>query len=296
MRSSCPQRFYDASVPAHFAAELCGYRPGNLKPNTSDNSDQQSIELGIALFDQLGVPRARMGEGSSGSALEGAVMADLRSVRPDLLLSSGPAMGFEQYEHLAAFRRFAKTVRGPEPVVDDLLACLEQLPDAPGRAAALAEARRLGRQLAMREEAVRALLRDAAEESLLNIDVCVATPGDPRPRLEVALSLKWSLRTDRAQDCISQGAKLVAQRRGRMPHYAVVTIEPRPAMLRILADGSGAVDCVYHLDLGALERAVNELAARRSGRDWGPKVIFDRLVAQRRLRDYSLLLDEVRSI
>ncbi|WP_353889670.1 NgoMIV family type II restriction endonuclease, partial [Campylobacter coli] len=67
-----------------------------------------------------------------------------------------------------------------------------------------------------------------------------------KPRLELALSAKWSLRTARAPDCVSQGAQRVAQRRGRMPHFAVITREPRPAMLRILADGSGAVDCVYH--------------------------------------------------
>ncbi|WP_203802002.1 NgoMIV family type II restriction endonuclease [Actinoplanes couchii] len=93
----------------------------------------------------------------------------------------------------------------------------------------------------------------------------IAEPQAGRlPRLHVALSSKWSLRTDRAQDCVSQGAKLVAQRGGRMPHFGLITMETRPSMLKILGDGSGAVDCVYHLNLPALEGDVGALGAWQS--------------------------------
>jgi hypothetical protein len=80
-----------------------------------------------------------------------------------------------------------------------------------------------------------------------------------------------------------------------MPHFGVVTMEPRPSMLKIIGDGSGAVDCVYHLDLPALQTAMAELAerGRRNPRTWSPMQTFQRLLRQRRLRDYDELAAEV---
>ena len=134
------------------------------------------------------------------------------------------------------------------------------------------------------------------EEALLTVDLTVAERRRTgTPHLHVALSAKWTLRTDRAQDCVSQGAKLVSQRRGRMPHFAVVTMETRPSMLKILGDGSGSVDCVYHLDLPSLTAAIDKLAnePRRGSGEWSPQRTFRRLVNQRRIRDYDELVQEV---
>ncbi|QAY64840.1 type II site-specific deoxyribonuclease [Xylanimonas allomyrinae] len=143
---------------------------------------------------------------------------------------------------------------------------------------------------------LRKLLDEIGDESLLGLDLTVARQGrlDRLPTLEVGLSLKWSLRTDRAQDCRSQGAKMSALRRGRMPHFAVVTMEPRPYMLNLLGGGSGDVDCVYHLDLPALTTAVDAVystPARVRGRDQ-----FRRLVDQRRIRDYDELVAEIQAL
>jgi hypothetical protein len=134
------------------------------------------------------------------------------------------------------------------------------------------------------------LLSDMPEESFLKVDLTIGeSHPDGTPRMLLGLSSKWSLRTDRAQDCVSQGNKLASMRRGAMPHYGVITMEPRPAMLKILADGSGAIDCVYHLDLLALTQAIEDVRRSKSGR-WGPGLTFDRLVQQRRLRDYDELV------
>lgn len=141
-------------------------------------------------------------------------------------------------------------------------------------------------------EARRILLEEVGDESLLNLDVTASRQrvGPQTPSLEIGLSLKWSLRTDRAQDCRSQGAKMATLRRGRMPHFAVVTMEPRPYMLNLLGGGSGEVDCVYHLDLPALRNAVEQTCLgyprRRSTLE-----TFNKLVAQRRLRDWDDLVD-----
>jgi hypothetical protein len=139
------------------------------------------------------------------------------------------------------------------------------------------------------------------EESILKPDITVASTvpqsRSGQPYLAIAVSGKWSLRTDRAQDVVSQGSKLMSLRRGRMPHFAVITVEPRPAMLKLLADGSGAIDCIYHLDLDALGRALDACQATRPNRlRWEPKRTFDRLVLQGRLRDYSDLIEEVRRL
>lgn len=282
-------------MPAKFAPDLCGYRKKSGNPNTSDNNDDLSIRLGCALFAELGVLPGTPEPKDPGSLLETKVAADLRRARPDLFVSNpGSAPDFDQYAHLGVFKTFkramSKTPADATAIVDALLA----LPSSRARGNALQMARRLASRLDEQRDAVTALVRDSPEESLLKIDLAVSSPSaSQRNRLEIALSAKWSLRTDRAQDCVSQGSKLVAQRRGRMPHFAVITMEPRPSMLKILADGSGAVDCVYHLDLPALERAIRTEASRARVEAWNPLVTFDRLLAQRRIRDYDELLDEV---
>lgn len=74
-----------------------------------------------------------------------------------------------------------------------------------------------------------------------------------------------------------------------MPHFAAVTMEPRPYMLAILGGGSGEVDCVYHLDLPALTKAIEETTTGRPNRRKAADT-FRRLVEQRRLRDYDELV------
>src|SRR5262249_3839227 len=59
-------------------------------------------------------------------------------------------------------------------------------------------------------------------------------------------------------------------------------------------DGSGAIDCIYHIDLEALTQAIETAANRRARPEkWSPKVTFDRMLRQGRIRDYDDLLDEL---
>jgi hypothetical protein len=48
-------------------------------------------------------------------------------------------------------------------------------------------------------------------------------------------------------------------RKGRLPHVAVVTGEPLPTRLASLAMGTGDVDCVYHFALRELTESLEEL-------------------------------------
>jgi hypothetical protein len=291
-------------VPAPFAKDLCKYRKKNGKPNTSDAHDALSVEVGEVLFDILGVSRVRDTDDEdepTGGVLAAAVTGDLGKRFP--LDSGGVAVrpeqklyNFDQYRHVGAVRD-VKPGRSKEfnAAWRRLTRYVLKQPTRP------AEVRRVEEMIAAVEASVdaadavlRKLLDEIGEESLLGLDLTVARQGcdDRLPALEVGLSLKWSLRTDRAQDCRSQGAKMSALRRGRMPHFAVVTMEPRPYMLNLLGGGSGDVDCVYHLDLAALQTAVDDVYSktpkRRKGRDQ-----FHRLVDQRRIRDYDDLVSEI---
>ncbi|WP_201406822.1 NgoMIV family type II restriction endonuclease [Mycobacterium intracellulare] len=283
-----------SQVPAAFTRDLCGYRADSGKPNTSDSNDELSVELGHALFDELGVPIGTPPPIDPGTDMEHKIVACLRELRPDLRIErSRPASDFAQYAHLDVFPQFRKNFGDLRPALADLTAQVLAADLGSTRARIEQNLERLALSTQQQTSLVENLAEQMPEESLLKIDISVAIPQEGQlDELAVALSSKWSLRTDRAQDCVSQGHKLVAQRRGRMPHFGVITIEPRPAMLRILADGSGAVDFVYHLDLPSLSAAIDDVASRRSSR-WSPRRTFGRLLRQHRLRDFDQLLCEV---
>jgi len=282
-------------VPAPFTTQLCGYRE-NGNPNTSDNNDRQSKDIGHALFRILDVPEGQVGPTDAGAALEEAVRGHLASIRPDLEIQrSRPAFHFEQYAHMSVFPTFRRSHSAAETSLARLLAAIDRVGDVNVHATLASELEQARANLRLQDALVVELISHMPEEALLKVDVTVAeTRPLGLPIVHAAISSKWSLRTDRAQDCVSQGAKLVAQRRGRMPHFAVVTIEPRPAMLKILGDGSGSIDCVYHLNLPALTLAWESLAANQKHPEtWSPYRSFRRLVDQRRLRDYDDLVAEV---
>jgi NgoMIV restriction enzyme len=286
-------------MPAPFVAELCGHREG--RPNTSDRNDPQSVELGHALFARIGVARHRPEPEGIGAMVEDKIVNDLRARRPDLVIERGrSAFLYEQYRHLASAAKQKRGAQGPEPLLALLDELLASIPEGPSRVPLERKIARARDDLDLSAALLEELLERVPNEAVLKIDVAVSG-SEPPGELEVALSSKWTLRTDRAQDCISQGNKLVSLRRGRMPHFAVITMEPRPAMLRLLADGSGSIDCVYHLDLPSLRMAVVDLEASRAtkrGRvmSWGPRETLERLIRQGRLRDYDDLVREVQRL
>ncbi|WP_380158799.1 NgoMIV family type II restriction endonuclease [Kineococcus sp. R86509] len=204
-------------------------------------------------------------------------------------------MNFEQYAHLAVFPKFRRSHTSGEAVLAGIEGIIDSLGDPKSKQRLRRELDRALGKLRVQDEVSAALKAQMPEEALLKIDITVSEKRQTGlPFLHAGFSSKWSLRTDRAQDCVSQGTKLVAQRRGRMPHFAVVTMEPRPAMLKILGDGSGAIDCVYHLDLPSLSSAIKEVAVKESKRvEWSPLRTFQRLKDQRRIRDYDDLVEEV---
>lgn len=80
-----------------------------------------------------------------------------------------------------------------------------------------------------------------------------------QPILHASISCKWTLRSDRAQNARSEGLNLVRNRKGRLPHIAVITGEPMPSRIASLALGTGDIDCVYHFALPELRKALIQI-------------------------------------
>lgn len=81
--------------------------------------------------------------------------------------------------------------------------------------------------------------------------------NQPKGILHAVISCKWTLRSDRAQNARSESLNLIRNRKGRLPHIAVVTAEPSPSRLASLALGTGDIDTLYHFALPELVDAVH---------------------------------------
>ncbi|MFF2075329.1 NgoMIV family type II restriction endonuclease [Kitasatospora sp. NPDC058162] len=281
-------------MPASFVTDLCGYRNG--KPNTSDSSKADSVELGRIFFERLGVPEEKHAEKNDHTwslAMVADLQGKLKEVAQHLTVErERHAHEFEQYAHLGAIQRLADDDSLPlDNAVRNLQNHLPTAEEGGEETSVLVEA--LLKALDESRARRRPLLDALGDESLPKLDISVHRALDgaaiDRPHLVAGFSLKWSLRTDRLQDPRTHGAKMATLRRGRMPHFAAVTMEPRPYFLARLGQGTGDLDCVYHLHLPALTAAVDEYYSATKSR-LKTRDTFHRMVEQRRLRDYDDLV------
>jgi hypothetical protein len=99
--------------------------------------------------------------------------------------------------------------------------------------------------------------------------------------LHASISCKWTIRSDRAQNTRTEALNLIRNRKGKVPHIVVVTMEPMPTRLASIAMGTGDIDCAYHAALYELEKAAVE-----TGNEDQTEML-QTLVGGRRLRDIS---------
>lgn len=118
----------------------------------------------------------------------------------------------------------------------------------------------------------------------LLVDSAVAQKTDIRaannniPILHASISCKWTMRSDRAQNSRSEALNLIRNRKGSLPHIAVITAEPLPARIASLALGTGDINCVYHF-------ALHELI--KSATDDNSRELLDAMISGKRLRDIA---------
>ena len=113
------------------------------------------------------------------------------------------------------------------------------------------------------------------------IEPVYTTQNGGKPVLHASISAKWTMRSDRAQNSRTEALNLIRNRKGHLPHIAVVTGEPTPSRLASLAMGTGDVDCVYHFALYELVRAVKSIANDDT------KALLHTLITGKRLKDIS---------
>ncbi len=102
-----------------------------------------------------------------------------------------------------------------------------------------------------------------------------------KPLLHASVSVKYTMRSDRAQNSRTEALNLIRNRKGHLPHIVVVTAEPMPNRLASLALGTGDIDCMYHFALYELVRAVKEVGSEDAVE------MLKTLVQGKRLKDIS---------
>ena len=136
------------------------------------------------------------------------------------------------------------------------------------------------------------IYRELCEDSEINanleiVDQYTCTMADLRkanggkPILHASISAKFTMRSDRAQNSRTEALNLIRNRKGRVPHIAVVTAEPMPNRLASLALGTGDIDCVYHFALYELEQSVHKFGSEDS------VDLLKALISGQRLKDIS---------
>ena len=99
--------------------------------------------------------------------------------------------------------------------------------------------------------------------------------------LHASISCKWTIRSDRAQNTLTEALNLIRNRKGNTPHIVVVTFEPLPSRLASIALGAGDLDCLYHVALPELLKAAQESKYEDAAE------LLKQMVDGRRLRDIS---------
>ncbi len=179
-----------------------------------------------------------------------------------------PITAFDQYEHLA--------------VLEERIQQDETLSSSLGKDYIITPDIVIGRQPVSDEEINVTTTLMQSDSSLAKL-----TPlrqmnyAHPRPILHASISCKWILRSDGGKNARTEALNLIRNRKGPLPHVMAVTAEPLPTRLASLAMGTGDLDCVYHIALPELQKAIEEI----DNEDQMDMLMT--LIRGRRLRDIS---------
>lgn len=273
------------AAPAWIRPHL-GYRRRSGPPNISDSANAPSVAISREMFHLAGITRGTLA--SPTRSFEDDVARSLRTgvrrlaraspqARALTFRTEAPVSRYAQYEHLSRLQRLIEAdpsdLLGVEIGRDYEISADIVVERAPAARTPLART------------IVKDLLATWPDEALGSPPILTA----PDLSLHAVVSLKWTIRSDRVQNVRHEAVTMIRHRRGRLPHIAVVTLEPLPGRLAAIARGTGEVDAVYHLMFDELWQAV---------RDSGTKYQVDtlrELVAQRRVLPWSWLAPAIAS-
>lgn len=244
-------------------------------PSNADKASKPSREIAASILDQLGPAKTapKLPGQTAGADFEGVCASFVRvcfqrlqHLRPGsfTVAKGGGIATFDQYAHLDDLEAIAKANREIATAI--------------------------GSDYLIKPDIVVARTPEAdetinAKGTLVDVDTArlssLRAINQPLEILHASISCKWTLRSDRAQNARSEGLNLVRNRKGRLPHIAVITGEPTPGRVASLALGTGDIDCVYHFALYELRNALVE-----QGREETLELL-DTMVEGKRLRDIS---------
>ena len=165
-------------MPAPFVRDLCGYRDG--RPNTSDSNDAQSVYLGHALFERIGVDASAPEPSGIGSLMEELTVNDLALRRPDLYIDrSRSASAFSQYEHLAAAATARRASSVGSELPEQMDAVVEALQGDPSLGWLIQRVEYVKGKMELNTDVLRNLLDNLPSESMLKMDIAVAGSAPP---------------------------------------------------------------------------------------------------------------------
>ncbi len=244
-------------------------------PSNADKGSRPSVAISSAILDQLGPAQTtpKLPGQTAGANFEQVCATYLRicidrvrHLRPGQfsVIKGGGIAQFDQYAHLDDLEAIAKSNReiataiGSDYLIKpDIVIAREPESDKTINATELLVDDTAGRLTSLRRT------------------------NQPLAILHASISCKWTLRSDRAQNARSEGLNLVRNRKGKLPHIAVITGEPMPGRIASLALGTGDIDCVYHMALYELRTAlINQ------GREETLELL-ETMIEGKRLRDIS---------
>ena len=251
----------------------------NGVPSNADKASKLSVRIAFGVANKLMAETQDKSVGqTSGSKFEQVNMEFLRrtfpkfqDLRPGVWhitklgnRNSIKTSSFAQYEHLEYLNRLTAN--------DKKLAAL------------------MGNDYMVAPDVV--IYRETVSDEEINkeqlfVDDTVCTMADLRkkngglPILHASISVKWTMRSDRAQNSRTEALNLIRNRKGKLPHIVVVTGEPMPARIASLALGTGDIDCVYHFALYELVETLKEIEAEDSIE------MLNILIEGKRLKDIS---------
>jgi hypothetical protein len=264
-----------------FHARLCReallINSGHVASN-ADSNNFASKEIALGLAKKLGASSgSRLAGQTSGDLFESAcaefvktAFSSLAHLRPGIWTVarvSGPEMEIAEFEQYSRLREIGRLTRQHPELKTALGDGFFIMPDV-------------------------VVFRSPEEDSEINrnaflVDDTYARLTPLRRRnngftiFHASISCIWAIRRDRTQNSRSEALNLIRNRKGHVPHIAVVTAEPLPSRLASICLGTGDIDCVYHFALPELREAIAEL-----------KLVdaldsLDILVHGKRLRDVS---------
>jgi hypothetical protein len=271
--SAARSRYHDS-----LKADVYKVGPGNV-PTNADKDSATSLRISRALASALFVPDGpRLAAQTLGAKFEKHTRDFIQDTFPKLTHlrpgewtiacitnRTGLDIGdYEQYAHLREVERAAqaqpalRVLLGSDyTIASDVVITRKPVDDAQINSAV---------ELVDAGVARRASIRSA---------------NDSKPSLHACLSCKWTMRSDRAQNSRSEALRLIRSRKGRVPHIAVITAEPLPSRLASIALGTGDIDCVYHIALPELQRAVQTINESEA------EALLALMIDGRRLKDIA---------